>query len=308
MRCTVARSTLALGLLVALVSPIASVPDAEAASGPVVQVISAGNAPRSPLRIAVPDGASAQATMEMSESLRQSSGGSTINSVDTPPFTVGITTSAGAASPAGNIPISYRYSDVNVVNNGSLRDAQLSQYKSALAPLGSLTGTGTLTPRNQLLDSKIAGTQGLDPTTAQLLSQLSNQLDSLSAPFPREAVGVGARWRVTSVLHVSGIDAHQVIEYALRQREGDQIVLDVKMTQTAPRQRADLPNIPRGTNVQISKWNVSGAGNATWNLARPGLPVASVMHAAGTQSFDVRSKSQRGTLTQNLTTDVKLTS
>jgi hypothetical protein len=296
-----------LGLVTALVSPAASVPRATAAPARV-QLISTGKAPRSTLRMAVADGAVAQATMEMTESIRQSTGGQTVTSVDTPPFTVDVKVTAGTPSSTGTTPISYGYSNVGVVSSGSLTADQLAQYQTALAPLNALAGTAKLTALNQLLDSKITGTDQLAPSVAQLVSQLSDQLGSLSAPFPREAVGIGARWRVTSFLHVSGIDARQVAEYTLRSRDGNQVQVDVKLTQTAPRQAAQLPGVPKGTKVMITKWSVAGGGSATLSVDRPGLPLMSVAHASGTQTFDVTAQGQRGTLDQKISTDVKVSS
>jgi hypothetical protein len=297
-----------LGLVAALASPIASAPRAAPAPPPRAQLISAGTSPRSTLRMAVAGGTVAQARMQLTESIRQSSGGTTITSVDTPPVTVDMQVTAGTPTATGTTPISYRYSNTAVVNDGSLSAAQLAQYQSALAPLNSLTGTAKLTPLNQLLDSKVAGTEQLEPAVAQLESQLADQLGSLSAPFPRQAVGIGARWRVTSSLHVSGIDARQVAEYTLRAHDGNQVGVDVTLTQTAPPQSAELPGVPKGTKVRITKWNVSGTGNATMSLDRPGLPLTSMAHASGTQTFAVSAQGQKETLNQKISTDVKVSS
>ena len=123
--------------------------------------------------------------------------------------------------------------------------------------------------------------------------------------FFLEAVGIGARWRVTSLVHVSGIEVRQVSEYTLRERDGSQVVVDVKLTQSAARQRAALPGVPNGTKVEITKWKGSGTGGATLSLVQP-LPLASEMHASGTQFLDVSGQGQRGTLIQKITTDVKV--
>jgi hypothetical protein len=244
--------------------------------------------------------------MLMSEAIVQSVGGKQINSVNTPPVTVTIHVSAGAPSKTGQTPISYSYSNVSVVDDGSLGQAQLAQFQAAVAPLGSLTGTGTLTSRNQLLDSKVSGTSALDPTVGRLVSQFSNQLGALSTPLPREAVGVGARWQGTSLVHASGITVRQVTEYTLSQRTDSQFLVAIKTTQTAPRQRADIPGVPKGTKVELVKSNVSGSGSATMNLTRPMLPTESETHASGTQVLDVSGQGQHASLVQKITIGVKI--
>jgi hypothetical protein len=306
MKRTLVTSICALGMFAAATLPIGLVPRAGAANLATVRLISAGRSTRSKLRVAVAEGAPAQGTMLMSESIEQSVGGKPVNSVNTPPVTVGIHVLAGTPSKAGPTPISYSYSNVGVVNDGSLSQAQLAQFEAAIAPLGSLTGTGTLTNRNQLLDSKVSGISALDPTVARLVSQFSNQLGALSTPFPREAVGIGARWQGTSVVHVSGITVRQVTEYTLRQRTGSQFLVGIKTTQTAPRQRADIPGVPSGTKVELVKSDISGSGSATQDLTRPMLPIASEMRASGTQVLAVSGQGQHATLVQKVTIGVKI--
>jgi hypothetical protein len=183
---------------------------------------------------------------------------------------------------------------------------QLTQYQNALQPLTALTGTATLTPRNQVVDSKVSGTEHLDASLGQVVSQLSDQLGSVSAPFPKEPVGVGARWQTTSAIHLSGIDAKQVAEFTLRSVDGDQVTMDVKLTQTAPRQRADLPGVAAGTKVTLTKWRTTGSGQVTASLALPALPLASTMHSSGAQTFLVTMGSQRGVLDQTISIDLKV--
>jgi len=60
--------------------------------------------------------------------------------------------------------------------------------------------------------ARTAALRCVDPSIAQLVSRLSDQLDALSAPFPREAVGTGARWARDVVAAVNGIEARQVLE------------------------------------------------------------------------------------------------
>lgn len=147
-----------------------------------------------------------------------------------------------------------------------------------------------------------------EPPRSSQEPQDSDQLGALSAPFLREAVGIGARWRVTSSLQVSGIEARQVLEYSVREREGSQVAVDIDMTQTARCQRAELPGLPKVTKLEINKWKVCGSGSATLSLVKPGLPLSSVMRASGSHSFDVSAQGQRGTLDQKITTDVEVSS
>lgn len=294
------------GSLVWVVSATGTASRASAASAPRVDVVSLGKAPRSTLRMAVSEGTEVGATMQMSVSIHQSMAGRKINAVALPAVTVRMHERAGVPAPNGNTPISFGYSDVGVVDDGSLTEAQLAQYQVALEPLGSITGTGTLTPRNRFLDSKVAGTENLDPAIARTMSQLADQLGTLSTPFPREPVGIGARWRVSSRLRLNGIDVQQTTQITLRDRNEDRVVLDIKLIQTAPHQRVDMPGMPKGTRVEITRFKTSGSGSTALSLSRPILPLEAEMHASGKQLLDVTAQGDRGTFVQTATVDVKV--
>jgi hypothetical protein len=296
--------------LVAIAVPVAA-PPARAASSraaaPRVTLESPGAAPRSPLRLTLTSGSNTAATMEFSESADQSLGGTPTNSVHVPPIRFVLHTKLGTVAGDGSAPIDYSYSDVSVVDDGSVSGAQRTQLESALAPIASLTGSGTLTARNQIRDSKIAGTEHLDPSVAQLTDQFSDQVGAVAVPFPREPVGVGAKWRGVSSLRVSGINTNQTYEYTLRSRDGNVAVFDFTYVQTAPRQRVKLSGVPSNAKVTISRFRVSGVGSMTVDLAQP-LPSMGSTHASGTQAFLVRSQGEHGTLTQKLTVGVDVSS
>ncbi len=296
----------AVVVLVAFASPIGPAYGTVTAgsSTPRVVLVTAGKAPRSPLRLAVTAGTRTQATVELTESIKQSIGGQN-NSADVPPIHLGMQTTIGSVAPNGNAQVSYRYSDVGLVDDGTLTAAQRDQIQTALAPLDKVTGTATITSRNEYLDSQIAGTEGLDPSVAQLTNQLAGQLGQLAVPFPREAVGVGARWRAASSGRLSGIDARQAYQYTVRDRRANEIDLDIEYTQTAPRQRAELPGAPAGTDVRITKYRASGRGSTTLNLSEP-LPLASEVHATSQQEFRIKAQGQSGALKQSVVIDLKL--
>jgi hypothetical protein len=294
----------ALGALL-VTSPAASV--ASGGTPARVTLKSPGAAPRSPLRLTLASDTSTAATIEFSQSIDQSLDGMPTNSIDVPPIRFVVHTSVGAVAANGDAPIDYSYSDVSGVDDGSISDAQRTQLEAALAPITSLTGSGTMTARSQIVDSEVSGTEALDPSAAQLTGQFSDQLGSLTVPLPIEAVGVGAKWRGVSALNVNGIEARQTYDYVLRSREGSVIVIDVTFTQTAPRQRVKLPGVPSGAKLELTRYRISGRGSMTVDLTQP-LPLMGTTRGSGTQTFNVRAEGESGTLKQKLVLDVAISS
>ena len=178
-----------------------------------VTLLSKGASPRSPLRLAITAGAATSASMEFSQSIEQSVDGTPTNAVDLPPTQLLVHVTAGSVSPDGDAQISSSYSDIKVVDDGSLEPAELERLESAYAPLASVTGTGRLTARNQVFDSTLAGTEGFDPAVATAMSQVSDQVAVDLGAVPgggggnrravaRRVIGPHRRYRRASDLRV----------------------------------------------------------------------------------------------------------
>ena len=167
-----------------------------------------------------------------------------VTSLTLPTTRIGMTVKVDSVDANGDAHISYGYTDAAPVDAGSFGEQQLDAYRTGIAAMSQISGTQTLTPRNEVVDSAVTGTDALGATGSQTVQQFSDQMNMLSVPFPEEGVGVGARWRVESDLHVNSVTVHQTYMVTLRERAGDTVVIDMKLTQHAPRQRAELPAFP----------------------------------------------------------------
>ena len=303
----VLRMLVVLGVGVVLVTPMPATSRAEAAGTTKVTLLAPGKAPRSPLLLTMTEGTVVPGSIQFTESIEQSLDGVSLNSVAPPPMRIGLSVTVGPVAPNGDGRISYGYTGATVVDDGTLSSAQIDQYNTAIAPLTSLRGTGTVTARNEFVDGAISGTEALDPALSQVVSQLSDQVGSFSTPFPRQAIGIGARWRATSSIEASGMSVRQTYDFTLRERDETRVVVDVKFAQTAPRQRAEFPGMPAGAKVVLTKWKVTGTGSSTIDLTQPYVPVASEAHATGSQTFDVHAQGEQGTLVQKLELNVRST-
>jgi hypothetical protein len=270
-----------------------------------VSLIAAGSSPRSVLRLALTEGDVVRREMETIQHVEQSIDGQSTNAVNAPPIVMTLETTVDAVAPDGAAELSFAYTDVTITDDGSLTAAELGQLDTALAPLESVRGTQSITARNQVLDAEIEGLEGFDATLTETMSQLSDQAGATAVPFPKEKVGVGARWQGVTALRVNGIDVRQTYEYELREREGDHVVIGVSYVQSAPPQRAELPGTPKGTVVRVTKFRVTGSGEATVDLTEP-LPTASDITASGQQRFSIRASGDRGELSQDLELHVTL--
>lgn len=123
-----------------------------------------------------------------------------------------------------------------------------------------------------VVDGQVAG---------QVLSELAEQATN---PYPAEPVGVGARWQVSSVIEVTGVDVEQLTEFTVVAIDGDRIEVTTTVEQFVA---ADAGmELADGVVAEITDWSFTGTGSATLNLGRA-APASSASVSEGTQSFNV---------------------
>jgi len=96
---------------------------------------------------------------------------------------------------------------------------------------------------------------------------IGNIVDSLELiPFPEEAVGPGAVWTVRETIDLTAYVVQQVVVYKLLERDGDDLKLEIVVTQTAETQ--PLRELPRGMEAMIEIFEGDGRGTADVSLTR----------------------------------------
>ena len=270
---------------------------------PTVELLAPGRAPQESLRLAPPAGATQRSTMTVDFSVQQS-GVSSAN-VNPPPVRATVETGLQGTTPDGNLQAAFSYPAFDVLRGGDASASQRRRMKQAFTGLTGLSGQLTLTPQGVLVDSSLNVPPDLDQSVSNLVTQLGDQLRSLSIPFPTEAVGVGGRWRATTELTLNGVKARQVYEYTLRKRAGGKLVIGVTGTQTAGRQTVELPTGQAGAKLEVRKFKTTFRGENTVELANL-LPTAGQIRSAGDQTFRIQAGSKSGTLSQHLTIRVLL--
>lgn len=286
---------------VLVATPVLAGTGADAQTGqapaPTVELLDAGKAPQEPIRLAPPPGAVQRSTMTVNFSVQQS--GVSTTSVKPPPVRATVQTTLQSTTPEGNLQVAFSYPSFDVLRGGDTSASERSRIKQAFAGLTGLSGQLTLTPQGVLVDSSLNVPPNLDPSVSSLVTQLGDQLRTLSVPFPAEAVGVGGRWRATTQLSLSGIQAKQVYEYTLRKRTGNKLVIGVRGSQTADRQTVDLPNLASGAQLEVRKFKTTFRGQNTIELTNL-LPTTGEVLSNGDQTFGIQAGNNSGTLTQRL--------
>ncbi len=237
-----------------------------------VELLDRGRAPREALRLAVPVGTVQH--LEMTQRTVASSRGQGAQRNTT---TLEATQTLVEVDAGGNLHLRYAIDDLSV--SGADEEA----VQAAVAELRNLSAELVVSPRNEIVSSDVDLSGVTDPLVAEVLTQLTSQLEQLSQPFPGPPVGVGARWRTTTSLSVYNIDVRVDTTYTLRSHDGNTVELAIRLDQRAARQRAEIPGAPADAQA-TGRVRGRGVGRQTVDLALPVAVEASVT-ARATVSF-----------------------
>lgn len=165
------------------------------------------------------------------------------------------------SGPVEHIGQNVRY-DVELIRQeqGSHPD----HVENEIEALHQLDGYVVADSRGITRDEHFDVPRSVPPRTATMIGNIFDSLELI--PFPEEAVGPGAVWEVRESIDVTAYTVQQVVVYKLLERNGDDLKLEVIVTQTAEPQ--PLRELPRGMQAMIQIFEGDGRGTAEVSLNR----------------------------------------
>lgn len=183
--------------------------------------------------------------------------------IEMPPYDTTMEMVVKNVTADGDIEHEFTITAVDVKDEGN--PMVVGALKQTLPQIIGLKGTGTFTNRGVVKAVDLTLPAGLDPMVAQTLGGMKDAMKQMSAPFPLEAVGVGAKWQIENKLETNGMKIDQIVEYTVTGIEGDKVMLDTKVVQSAPQQTVKQ----QGVDVTIKKVGGGGTGKLVVDLTRP---------------------------------------
>ncbi len=142
----------------------------------------------------------------------------------------------------------------------------VSTIQTELDKMVGTKGKVVVSTRGVTQSAKIEAPEG---TSTEELAQFDNMQKSMnhaSAPFPEEAVGVGAKWTVSSDLKENGIQMTQVVTYTLEKIEGRTVTLSTALVQNAENQPVAADSLPPGSEATLKSIESTGTGSSVIDL------------------------------------------
>ena len=262
-----------------------------------------GGQPRQPLALRVAAGSTARVALVDKIGLQLTVDGNRTESQATPGTRTVIEQRVDRVDPDGAAHYSVTFTDVAVVSTTGVDPGVVRAVETSLSQLKGLWGTGTLESSGETRELTLETSRITDPAIRSTVSSISSQVSNLSTPFPREAVGVGARWSVKRSATINGVTMNTTTRYTLRSRTGDRYELDLDQEAASPPGPVDLPNLPAGARASVTNFSVQSKGQLSGELTRA-LPLRSNVSGKGDGTFVLTAGAERSTLRQELTLEL----
>lgn len=265
---------------------------------PEIELISPGKAPREELRLTPTLNTPERLKMDMEMSMAMGMNGAPAMPMDMP------TTSFTMSSTAIRQIDSETY-EVLTVFRDVAADPNHTLAPMLNGPLGSMNGlkmTTISTTRGIVTSIKIEYPSGMDPTMKQQMESMEQSLTQMIAPFPKEPVGKGAKWKVTTRVEIGGIAMEMTSTFELLSNDASGYRLGVSIDQSAQPQNVASPQLPPGATMKLTKMTGTGSGESLFERTSF-LPVTAKSTADNSIKMTV---DMQGT-TMDMTNDTSMT-
>lgn len=237
-----------------------------------------GQEPRRELRLAVEPGDTDQVTLRQEMSLELDAGGQ-VQTAPSPVNEFDVTYTVDEVD-GDRFTATGTYDDVRVLDTPGVDPAAADELRELMAGFLDARARTTFTSRGGIVEAELEGLQLPGAAGAfadQLASTFTDSAESLSLPFPDEAVGSGARWRVDTATTIAGMPVEITTVVQLAELGEDRAI--GTMEQTMRFVPGDVEIL--GVDATVISGELAGGGPIEWDLA-DGIVPRSDITIAGT--------------------------
>ncbi len=238
-------------------------------AGFTVTVEELGSEPRQELRLTTEAGTTQSVTQTQDIGIDIEAGGESQTSQN-PTTQIDITYTVAGVD-GDRIRIEGVYDDVRVLETAGADPAAVQGTEEAMGSFIGATFLGTYTDRGSVVsvdfdDLEFGG--AFAGMLDQLIESLIDSAESLSTPFPVEAVGVGGRWRVESSAELGGLPFEQTSIIEITELDADRLVGTIDQMLRFVEGEAEV----FGSTVNVIGGEFAGGGSIEWDLSGAVLP------------------------------------
>ncbi|MEG4144926.1 hypothetical protein [Microcoleus sp. Pol12B5] len=236
---------------------------------PQVELLNPGVEPRQQLRLKPAINVKEITVMTVKMNMDISASGQSSAAAKIPVSVMTFETKVTKIDSNGDIYYEFAYTNANIVGDtGNTQPAALNAMRSALKNIVGVKGSFIMDNRGFHKGGDIILPAGADNNVKQMVRQMSKSLEQLGSPLPAEAVGKGAKWRVSSSSGFSGMNVNDIATYELASWQDGVVSMNVSIEQQANPQNISSPQLPAGSTLTLKSFSSQGRGKVTGRLDR----------------------------------------
>lgn len=233
------------------------------ATGEPVRLLDAGAEPRAPLRYTIAEGTTTKSTMDLTMATLAASSDAAALSV-VPGLRLHVV--SGPAMPTSRgVKFEVNIAKAEAAVPQGLNPEVAEDLRKSAAILDDVGGIVVMNDRGAMVSTELNDRAKSPEVPVRLLTMIVNARTTLSrVTLPAEPVGLGARWEARKELRLFGFEIQQVDTYTLVERVGDEIKLNVTVTQNALPQTVEFPD--DGLSISVDQMTANANGRIVLNL------------------------------------------
>jgi hypothetical protein len=262
---TIARGLILASALLALTSCKEDKTSSTAADAntDVVRLLDAGAEPKTPLRYKIAEGTTTKSNMDFTVATLATTKDAAVLSV-VPGVRLHIVSGPAMLTDKG-VKFEVNIAKAEAAIPKGLDPKVAEDLRKSASILDDVGGTVEMNDRGIALSAVLNDKAKNPDLPLRLLMMIVNARTTLSrVVLPAEPVGLGARWEARKELTLYGIKVQQVDSYTLIDRVGDEIKLNVTVTQNALPQTVDFPD--EGISIGVEQMVANARGEIILNL------------------------------------------
>lgn len=233
-----------------------------------VSLADAGAEPRQELRYNLAAMQPQQMRMDMTMRMTMSNPMFGEQTVDMPTMRMNMEMSEAAMNENGTLRLGFRFRGVEIIPTEGTDPGMVAAMQGAMAGMDNVTGYTVIDSRGHVIEADFDAS-GAPAAVQQQLGSMRDSLEQMVAPLPDEAVGIGARWSITTNVDANGASIQQTATYELLERTENAFRVSVTMVQSAEQQQIQDPSIPAGMSAWLESYSATGSGGAVIPLNSP---------------------------------------
>jgi hypothetical protein len=232
-------------------------------SGDPVTLLDAGAEPQAPLRYKIADGTTTKSNMDFTMATLATTSDAAALSV-VPGVRLHIVSGPSAATEDG-VKFEVNITKAEAFVPEGVDPQVAADLQKSASILDDVGGTVVMNDRGMLLSAELNDRAKSPDIPVRLLTMIVNARTTLSrVVLPEQPIGLGGRWEARKQIELYGFKIDQVDTYTLVERVGDEIKLNVTVTQNAVPQTVNFPE--DGLSIAVEQMTANAGGEITLNL------------------------------------------